>query len=345
MNTAHRVCVALTATILVVACSSDSTSPAVRLAGIELRHATRLVYAEGQIRIQAFAYDDRSNWIPVPELEWTSDDSAIASVDERGWVTGHQWGSTTIRASSGGIEGSLRISVRAAVLAIVPDHRLQALMVGESRVLRAEFRGLSGTVLPTPPNVTWSTADRDVVDLAPVSGRDESFVEVTGLATGLAALSVGNGEMSSVEIIGVVPERAPDDAPLRVESFYFFNAASDMFYALIPTMQVSVAPGRTVELMRIEVAVPGMKPNSLPALCSTGTLTAGQHPLLGLTSYPYDDFYGYSYAPVSASEGAALLTYRTDDGRVIRTVAYGPLDVWGYGTGYATRFPWKLCNS
>jgi hypothetical protein len=147
----------------------------------------------------------------------------------------------------------------------------------------------------------------------------------------------------SVEIIGIVGELPPAEAPLTIDDFYFFTYWGE-YFGYIPTLKATVSPGRSVQLLRLEVAVPGMRPKELPALCSDGKLLAGQHTPIGLESYPLDALYRYGFFEVSGRGGAALLTYRTDDGRVITTVLRGSVDVWGYDYGYPTQFPWQVCN-
>jgi hypothetical protein len=258
-------------------------------------------------------------------------------------VTGYAVGSAIIRASAGDIEGWIPIDVRPADLAIVWQQGPGTLLIGESAVVSAKFYSGSGRQLPAPSTLSWATTDPDLVELSPVPGLDASHVRVTALQAGLAAISVGADGKQSVEIIGVVAEHPPADAPLRVDDFYFFTYWDD-YFGYIPTLKVTVAPGRSLQLLRLEVAVPGMLPKLLPSLCSNGTLVAGQHTPLGLASYPYGAMNNYSFYPVTAQEGVALLTYRTDDGRVITTVLRGSFDTWGYDYGYATQFPWQVCN-
>ena len=341
----HRVSTAFVVFVLGTACGGDSAAPsdAERLTAIQLSHLTRSVQVDQQIAIEVYAYDAHSNRLPTPPLDWSSDNPAIAAVDSKGRVTGHAAGSAIIRASAGDIEGSIRIDVQLPDVATIWQQGSNTLLIGESAIMRAEFRSSSGRLLPPPPTLSWATTDPDLVELSPVPGLDASIVRVTALAAGLAVISVGAEGKQSAEIIGIVAERPPADAPLRVDDFYFFTYWDD-YFGYIPTLKVTVAPGRTVQLLRLEVAVPGMTPKQLPTLCSDGKLTAGEHTPIGLASYPRDALNGYGFYPVNAREGAALLTYRTDDARVITTVLRGSFDVWGYDLGYPTQFPWQACN-
>jgi hypothetical protein len=340
----HRVPTAFILLIVAAACGGESAAEPdpQQLKALHLSHLTRFVEVDRQITIDAYAYDANSNLIPIPPLEWSSDDPAIAAVDAGGRVTGNAVGSAIIRAVAGDIEGSIRIDVRPPELSIVWQQGPGTLLIGESATIRAELRSSSGRSLPPPPNLFWATTDPDLVELSPIPG-DPSQVRVTALATGLAAVSVGVEGNQSVEIIGIVAERSPSDAPLRVDDFYFFTYW-DQYFGYMPTLKATVAPGRSVQLLRLEVAVPGMLPKELPALCSDGKLVAGQHTPVGLASYPLDALYGYGFFEVSGNGGAALLTYRADDGRVITTVLRGSIDVWGYDYGYPTQFPWQVCT-
>lgn len=334
----------LAALAFVAACGGDTTSPASQLARIELRHPTRIVTVGEQIAIEVFAFDQVNTRVKAPSLEWTSDAPAVATVDSVGRVTGHGIGDATIRATSEGVQGTISIAVRAAVLSIVVHQGSPNLVVGETAVLKAVARDDVGNTIPVRRPFTWATGDAGVVSLTSVPGLDAAHVLVTARSTGLASLSVGTDEMQSHYIVAVVPEPVPADSPVRVSDFYFFTHWGE-YFAYLPTLQVVVAPGRTAQMVRVEVAIPGMQPRLLPALCSSGRLTSGVHGLLGASSYPSDVFSWYSFFAVSDADGAALLTYRGDDGRLITTAVRGTFDHWGYGSGYATQFPWEVCTA
>jgi hypothetical protein len=177
------------------------------------------------------------------------------------------------------------------------------------------------------------------VSLKPAPGLDRQHVEVRGIATGLASISVVSEDSQATHIVGVVPEPEPANPPIRVRYFSFF--VNGEFVEFLPGMEVTVETSRSVELLRVDVAVPGGR---YPPLCSTARLTAGQHTPLGESSYSSKGFPPISFFPVP-QEGVALLTYRTDHGELGWTVARGSLDQWGYGGGPLSTVPWNACGS
>jgi hypothetical protein len=326
---------------VLVACGGETIAPP-ELTRIELRHPTRTVSVLDQIRIEAVAYNQGFATIAPPVLTWSSDDPTIATVDGDGRVTGQGIGDVTIRASAGAVRGVIRIAVKAALVYVKTYVGSPDLMIGQNVILKAEVRAATGKLLDSHPALTWATADDAIVGLNAVSELGPSYIQVTGRATGLASITVGFQGTETMFIVGVLPEPVPLDAPVRVNGFYFFWYWDDVT-GVVPTMQVTVASGRSVTMTRMEVAVPAMVAKLLPPLCSNGRLSAGEHALLGGTSYPIEAFYPFAFVRLADTDGAALLTYRTDEGREIQMIVRGSLDYWGYGSGYETGFPWKVC--
>jgi hypothetical protein len=342
MQRHRQINAAVVALVAFTACGDDTTSPESRLARIELRHSTRAVSVLDQITIDVVAYDQESARMATPALTWFSDDPAIATVDAGGRVTGQGIGEVMIHATSGVVAAAIRIIVEAASIYVETYLGSPDLVIGQSVLLRAEIRDASRKRIENHPVLTWATGDDAIVSLNSVPGLDASYVQVTGRSTGLASISVGFQGTETMFIVGVIPAPVPADAPVRVSDFHFFRFMDATY---VPTMQVSVAAGRAVTMTRMEVAVPAVLPKLLPPLCSSGRLSAGQHGLLGATSYPVQAFNPYVFVPLVDTDGVALLTYRTDDGRIIHMTVRGALDYWGYGSGHETQFPWHVCTS
>ena len=331
-----------------IACAGD-TAPAAppppHVAEIVLRHYTRAVLVSDRITSEAEAYDSNYNRLPTPVLDWSSDDPTIATVDQNGRVTGQGIGEAVIRASLGSVQSTLRIAVKAMKL-VVLAHGAPDLVMGDSVMLEVRFIALDGTPIARHPVPTWATNDAAIVGLNPVA-LDPSFVTVTGRAKGLASISAGIDGMESVFIVGVMPEPVPQDDPVQIVDFRFTNYFGywDYITAFAPTMRVTVDSDRAVTILRVDVALPIRKSKPLPSLCSIGRLFPGIHRVLSATSYPTQPFYSFGFASVSDADGAALLTYQTDDGRVTSRIVRGRVDQENYESEYETPIPWHVCES
>ena len=299
-----------------------------------------------RITIDALAYDQNHNRLPTPTLEWSSDDPTIATVDDAGRVTGQGIGDVLIRASLGSVQSTLRIAVKAMKLLVVAHTGSPNLVIGESVILEMRFLALDGTPIEKHPVPTWATSDEAIIGMTPVPGLDPSYVKVEGRATGLASITAGIDGMQSAFIVGVIPEPVPQDDPVQVSDFRFINYFGywDDLVAFVPTMQVAVAAGRSVTVLRVDVALPARQSKPLPPLCSIGRLSGGPHRLLGAASYPWQSSYTFAFAGISDADAAALLTYRADDGRVIYRIVRGRVDHDSNEAGFATQFPGQMCN-
>ena len=323
------------------ACGTEATSPPPGVRWIDLGPLGRTVPVGGTITIAATLHVANNVIVPAPRFDWTSDDPTIATVDSVGRVTGQGWGYTTIRATAGEARGSVLIASVPADFTIETLAGSPDLIIGESVVLRAQFRRVGGAAIPAKRAFRWSTANPSAVSISPAPGLDSSHIVVTAHSTGLASISVVSEEWEADLMIGVIPEQVPADAPIRVRDFYFFWYVTAPF---LPTMEVEVAPGRSVDVLRIDVAVTGAPSSSFPSLCSTTQLSAGRHAILGEASW-LQPFKWSPFPYRQTTRGAALLTYRLESGRVIRSVVRGGIDVWGYDLGHSTQFPWQLCSA
>src|SRR5690606_32884395 len=133
---------------LPVACSEVAVT-AVDVARVDIEPATPSVIAGQSITLRATLRDARGNPLSGREVEWFSTDPSVATVDGNGVVTGMAVGSALVRASAGGREGEVSVTVQPKpVAAVVVSPATVQLVVDETRSLAAQPRAEDGDVHP-----------------------------------------------------------------------------------------------------------------------------------------------------------------------------------------------------
>jgi hypothetical protein len=324
----------------------DTSAPELRLSRLELRHFSRSVAVVDKISIAVIAFAD-GNWVvPTPELTWTSDDPSIATVDAIGRVTGHRLGTVQVRATAaGGIEGTIGINVRAAELRITLQSGAATMVAGDKAVLRAELLDAVGGTIASNAPISWSTGDSGIVSLRPVVGSSGWQVELAAVSAGLTTITAVVDNEPGLFVLAVLNARPPANPPVHIEEFAFleFGNMSD-FLVHGPALRVRIAEGRTVEILRVDVMVP-VRPHVFPALCSKGTLSSGQHEILGPVSYPFELFESFRFLSPIRVDGLVLLKYRAEDGNVYEVTARGQNVVKAAPFAYAVGYRWTACST
>jgi uncharacterized protein YjdB len=172
--------------------------------------------------------DSAGNLLTGRTVTWSSGQTAIATVNGTGLVTGRGAGSATITATSEGKSGSATVTVTLAPVATVTIVPSSAnVTVGGTTQLTAELRDASGNTL-TGRTVTWTSGNAAVATVG-------SAGLVTGVATGstsITATSEGTSGSATVTVSSAPPPGAvPDpmalpDAVGQVAQTAAYNALS-----------------------------------------------------------------------------------------------------------------------
>jgi uncharacterized protein YjdB len=126
-------------------------------------------------------------------IEWDSEDTGIATVDDKGLVTALAVGGTTVSATVDGVVGSATITVLVPVdRVVVTDPGMEPLEVGLTLQLEAIVYDATGGVLDRP--IEWNS------DLPNIAEVDE-FGLVTGQGRGTAIITASSeGKSASVQV-------------------------------------------------------------------------------------------------------------------------------------------------
>src|SRR6266404_4696221 len=177
--------------------------------------------------LQATVNDQNGNAMPGQTVTWSSNNTAAATVNSTGVVTGIAAGSATITATNSGVSGTSAITVTAGpppppvVTTVTVAPTSASVVAGATTTLVATVKDQNGNVM-TGQTVTWST---DNTTAATVN----SSGVVTGVAAGSAtitATSSGKSGTSSITVTAV----SGGGTLLFQENFEDANIASRGWY-------------------------------------------------------------------------------------------------------------------
>ncbi len=152
-------------------------------------------------RIQAQIQDAEGQAVSARDVAWTSGDSSIAVVDGAGSeavVTGLAAGTTAVRATTGGVVGTVQIVVseptHGALRVSTPRRELR---VGEDLALAAILTDPNGQPVPDV-SVTWHSSDPRILAV------DVERGVATGRSPGRAQVTATSQEQSATVILTVL---------------------------------------------------------------------------------------------------------------------------------------------
>ncbi len=188
------------------------TSHQVPVATVDVTPATAAIQPGAEVELSAVPRDSSGNFVPRG-IFWSSSDSSIATVVKgppgtgTAQVTGMADGVATITATSGGVDGTVEITVVAPVASVVVTPEADTVIKGATRQLTAEPRDANDNSL-TGRDVTWATSDPAL-----------ATVDATGLVTGIrpgtvtiTATSEGVDGTATITVIRV-PVASVDVSP------------------------------------------------------------------------------------------------------------------------------------
>jgi hypothetical protein len=192
--------------------------------------------------ITAVVKDARQSVITPPDLTWSSSAPGVASVSPAGTsatITAFDDGDAIITATSGGVQGTLTVSVRRRIVTVGVGGALSVLTVGLPTQLIALALDARQNVIHSVTDFTFSSSNSDVVAITP-----------TGLALGLpdffeqtatiTASVIRSGTTYSGSLpLSVGPPASFDRLAVAVTANVFPNR--------VPTLALGVAFFSTVE--------------------------------------------------------------------------------------------------
>lgn len=164
---------------------------------VSVQPQTNTIVKGGSVQLSATVKDVNGSTVTDRVVSWSSSNSAVASVNATGLVTGVSGGSATITATSEGVSGSASVTVNDPVATVTVQPPDDTILVGQNVTLSATLKDASGTVL-TGRTVTWSTSNASVATVT-------SAGVVTGAAAGSATITATSEGKSGTAKVTVDP--------------------------------------------------------------------------------------------------------------------------------------------
>jgi uncharacterized protein YjdB len=183
------------------------------------------VVAGATTPLVATVKDQNGNVMTGQTVTWTTSNSAAATVNSAGLVTGVAAGSATITATSSGKTGTSAITVTAAIpvvttVTVAPTSA--SVVAGATTPLVATVKDQLGNVM-TGQTVTWTTNNSAAATV-------NSSGLVTGVAAGSATITATSSGKSGTSAITVTPVSSGGGTLLFQEDFENTNMASRGWY-------------------------------------------------------------------------------------------------------------------
>lgn len=189
------------------------TGPGTGTPGVTIDPNGLTIAVNGAGQLSASLRDSSGVVVPGATIAWSSLDDSIATVAPDGLVLGNAVGATSVIASAGVEADTVAIAVVAVAddslsLEVVPH--AATVNVGGTATFSVIIRNRSGTIVPTPPGVVWSTSNSAIgmvvmgVAAGVAPGQASIRASVGGIASAPAALNV-NGTLRPCDNVAMTP--------------------------------------------------------------------------------------------------------------------------------------------
>ena len=179
---------------------SATVTVAQQVSAVVVTPDTAVVLPGTTLQLAAEAQDANGNAVDGSDFEWASSDTAVATVDATGLVSGIALGSVEVSATSSGVTGRAQLEVvepAPTTVAVSPDTVVFDAL-GDTLRLAAEVRDQAGRPMPGEA-VMWSGGD-------PLVATVDASGLVTAVGNGMATVTAASGAIAgdaAVEVMQV----------------------------------------------------------------------------------------------------------------------------------------------
>ena len=179
---------------------SATVTVAQQVSAVVVTPDTGVVLPGTTLQLAAEAQDANGNAVASSDFDWASSDTAVATVDATGLVSGIALGSVEVSATSSGVTGRAQLEVvepAPTTVAVSPD-TVMFDALGDTLRLAAEVRDQAGRPIPGEA-VVWSGGD-------PLVATVDASGLVTAVGNGMATVTATSGAIegdAAVEVMQV----------------------------------------------------------------------------------------------------------------------------------------------
>lgn len=318
--------------VLITACGGESTSPPTpRLTTLTVAVAAPSIVAGSTTTASVSGRDQQGQPIATGPVTWTSSNSAVATVDGSGTVTGVAAGNATLTAAAGGISASVALTVTPAPALTRLTVALSATAPRSGDRVTVSVSGFDQFNAPFP------TPSFTVTSTAPTIAAVQSDGSVLAALVGTATIRVSVGAISGTADLTVSPGAAVRLSIVRPASGVFSAwrftvppqvAVTDLIGNRVTTDAGRVisltAPGGVIGTATATTTAGVATFSDVGILASTGTTMALAFSATGLTAVEQ----AVTVAPFSFGGGTRLVGTDVRPGRYRSVNAAGASCYW-----------------
>ena len=196
--------------LIVAACSASETNevtPA-EVATVAVSPPASSISIGGRLTLRAVVQNAVGDTLADPDIFWSVENTAIATISADGVVTGAAAGTTQVSANVAGISGLATVTVASppapsgntpvGSVAISPS-KPPAIHKNDGLVLTATLADASGKSIGPGRVVTWTSSSSSVASVTPLAGSYSATVK--GNKEGTAIITVtSEGKSASVTV-------------------------------------------------------------------------------------------------------------------------------------------------
>ncbi len=206
-----RIAYSLVLAALFIGCKKPAIAPETPMATVperlELTPASSSVLVGSTKTLVAKFFNNKGVEAPLPATAvWSSDNNAIASVNQQGVVTGVGAGQTSIKITYNNIFASALVTASPSTVPeqLIINATTNTVTVGSTVSYTLSYLNNQGQPAPVPTGVVWSTSNAAIAtvsQLGVISGL------AAGAATITATLNPSTSASATINVTGVSQER------------------------------------------------------------------------------------------------------------------------------------------
>ena len=225
----------------------------------------------GAVQLTAVARDATGDPVSGHPVQWSSDNTTVATVSASGAVTASGEGSATITATSGSKAGAATLSVSSSPPAPVASIKLSiidpTLNIGQSTHVDAVLSDAAGHPLKNR-SIVWSVGDPSIVNVAT---RDANTATVIAKLTGTTQI-VASSEGVSASVSVTVAPPAVQSITVTLANPMLYPQQTTQAVATLKDANSNLLSDRAVTWKSLNTAIAVVSASGLVTALSAGTV-------------------------------------------------------------------------